>query len=262
MKRSPPPILIGREVRHTASTGSTNDSLKELARLGAPEGLVLSTDEQTTGRGRRGRTWIAPPGSSLLLSVLLRPTWLPAPDAFYLTMMAAVACVEAIEPTTGAAITLKWPNDLEADGRKLGGILVETEIASGEIAWAVIGIGINLNWDPATIPELAGSATSLAALLGRPVDRQELFAAVLHALDEQYRRLQAGARETIHSTWRSRLSTVGRVVRVERSGEIFEGLAEGVAQDGALVVRDRAGIRHEVTSGEVTVRALPEDGPP
>src|SRR5687768_132907 len=116
--------LVGAELRFLKSTGSTNDLLKAAARAGAAEGLVLVADEQIAGRGRRGRSWTAPPGSSLLLSVLLRPGWLPAADTFLLTMLAAVSAAEALQAESGVAVELKWPNDLHVDGRKLGGILL------------------------------------------------------------------------------------------------------------------------------------------
>ncbi len=247
--------VVGHPVHYVRSTGSTNDDLKELARAGAPEGLVLTTDEQTRGRGRRGRTWSAPAGSSLLASTLLRPVWLPPADGFYLTIMAAVAAAEAVEEIASVPVELKWPNDLEIGGLKLGGILVETEITGGAIQWAVAGIGLNANWDPASIPELATTATTLASATGRPISRAELLLALLRRLDDHYLRLRAGAREALFDAWRRRLTTIGRVVRAETPGGALEGVAEDVTLTGALVVRDSAGTRHEFTAGDVTVRS-------
>ena len=246
--------VIGREIRHVAQTGSTNEDLKALARTGAAEGLLLSADEQTQGRGRRGRTWSAPPGSSLLTSTLLRPTWLPPSEGFYLTMLAAVAGAEAVEEATALRVDLKWPNDLEIAGRKLGGILVEAEITSGQLAWAVVGIGLNVNWDPATDGELAATATSLAMALGAPVSRVHLLRHLIARLDDRYTRLRSGQRQRLFDDWRSRLATVGQPVRAETAGTLVEGVAEGVTTSGALVVRDAAGAEHELTAGDVTVR--------
>ena len=246
---------IGQPFRHVQRTGSTNDDLKQAARDGAPEGLVLSADEQTQGRGRRGRSWRAPPGSSLLVSALLRPTWLPPADAFYLTILATVACAEAIARVADVPVELKWPNDLEAAGLKLGGILVETEIAGGTIRWAVAGMGINVNWDPASVPELATTATSLASVAGRPISRAELLRTLILGLDDRYTRLRAGAKTELFEAWRARLTTLGRGVRVERAGRTFDGIAEEVTARGALIVRDRTGGRHELAAGEVTIRS-------
>ncbi len=246
--------IIGRSFSHVARTGSTNDDLKAQARAGAPEGLVLSADEQTSGRGRRGRSWSAPAGSSLLLSVLLRPVWLLPEASFCLTIMAAVACAEAVEAVAPVRVGLKWPNDLEIDGLKSGGILIETEITAGDMQWAIAGIGININWDPASLPELALSATSLARAAGGPVSRLELLRAIIARLDERYARLRVGAQTELFEAWKARLTSLGRSVHVEHAGHAFDGHTEDVTASGALIVRDLDGTQHELTAGDVTVR--------
>lgn len=245
--------IIGRELRFLPSVGSTNDLLKDAARAGAAEGLVLVTDEQTTGRGRRGRSWTAPAGSSLLLSILLRPGWLPASDAFLLTMLAAVAAAEALEHC-GATVGLKWPNDLQIAGRKLGGILVETELRDDRIDWTVLGCGINVNWDPRDDPALATTATSLRLALGRPVERRALLTALLQRLDQHYLALRRGARTALSAAWRARLTMLGQPVRVETPGGVLEGVAEDVTHAGVLLVRTADGVCHPITAGDVTLR--------
>jgi BirA family transcriptional regulator, biotin operon repressor / biotin---[acetyl-CoA-carboxylase] ligase len=245
---------IGSRWRHVATTGSTNDDLKMLARSGAAEGTVLSADEQTGGRGRRGRTWNAPAGSSLLLSVLLRPTSMPADESAALTMLAAVACAEAIEAATPLKVTLKWPNDLLVGGRKVGGILLETELARSALVWAVIGMGININWNPADDPALAANATSLATALGHPVGRAEILFAVLQHLDARYARLRAGGQEELWTAWRGRLGMLGQPVVVEEAGQTTYGVAEDVTRDGALVLRTENGRTWRITAGDVSVR--------
>lgn len=247
--------LVGTALRFRESVGSTNDLLKQAAREGTAEGAVLVADEQTSGRGRRGRTWAAPPGSSLLVSVLLRPGWLPAADAFLLTMLAATSAVEALEAETGVAIELKWPNDLQTGGRKLGGILVETELAQNGISWAVLGCGINVNWDPRSMPELSTTATSLQTESGAAVSRRALLRALLRRLDTRYRTLRSGAREELWAAWRDRLGTLGRAVHVDTPQGPIDGVAESVAPDGCLLVRDAEGRPHSVSAGDVSVRA-------
>lgn len=249
-----PTECVGREIRFFASVGSTNDLLKEAARQGVAEGLVFVADEQTAGRGRRGRSWLAPPGSSLLSSTLLRPTWLPPADAFLITMLIAVAVAEAIETTSGLPVGLKWPNDIQIAGRKLGGILVESELGDGQLNWVIAGCGLNVNWQPQAVPELTGFATSLSYELGRTLDRRELLRAVLLRLDARYRDLRLGARSALTADWRSRLTTLGQRVQVERSQSDLLGVAEDVTLDGALVVRDAHGTQHIITAGDVTVR--------
>ncbi len=246
--------VVGREIRYIAQTGSTNEDLKVLARYAAIEGLVLTTDEQSAGRGRRGRIWLAPPGSSLLVSILLRPAWLPASDTFYLTMLAAVACSEAIEEHVPVSIELKWPNDIQIESRKLGGILVETELSEHGLAWAVVGMGLNVSWDPSAIPQLADTATSIGVVANGPIDRSDLLRSLLCRLDDRYARLKRGERRRLWEDWRARLSTLGQPVRADIGGETLEGVAECVTPSGALVVRDNAGGRHELVGEEVTVR--------
>ncbi|PLS80079.1 MAG: biotin--[acetyl-CoA-carboxylase] ligase [Chloroflexi bacterium] len=245
--------VVGQTIRFFPTVGSTNDLIKDEARAGAAEGLVFVADEQVAGRGRRGRSWTAPAGSSLLVSVLLRPTWLQPHDGFLLTILAAVAAAEALE-TPGLHVDLKWPNDLQIAGRKLGGILVETEISADRLVWAVLGCGINVNWHPSVMPELASTATSLSAQLGHPVARRPLLHALLTTLDTRYAALRSGAQSALLAAWRDRLSTLGQLVRVETPQGLLHGRAEDVTAAGGLVIRDQAGERHVVTAGDVTVR--------
>lgn len=249
-----PTEVVGRGVRFFPSVGSTNDLLKEAARDGEPEGLVFVADEQVAGRGRRGRSWTAPVGTSLLSSTLLRPAWLTAADAFLMTMLAAVAAAEAIQHCAGLAVDLKWPNDLQIGGRKLGGILVETELSDSAIRWVVIGCGINVNWDPRAIAELAESATSLSAELGQPLDRRALLGALLSRLDARYLDLRRGARSALHHDWRSRLVTLGQPVRAETPQGVLLGVATDVTPDGSLVLLDQHGQQHIISAGDVSIR--------
>lgn len=255
-----PTTIVGRDVRFFTSVGSTNDLLKEAARDGEVEGLVFVADEQVAGRGRRGRGWTAPSGTSLLSSILLRPAWLAPADAFLMTMLAAVAAAEAIERSTGLMVDLKWPNDLQIGGRKLGGILVETELSDSAVHWVVIGCGINVNWDPRALPELAGSATSLRAELGQPLDRRALLGALLTCLDTRYLELRRGARSALHRDWRDRLVTLGQPVRAETPQGVLLGSATDVTPDGALVILDQHGQQHVISAGDVSIRPAQEPG--
>lgn len=247
--------IVGRAVRFLPSVGSTNDVLKDAARAGAAEGLVIVADEQVAGRGRRGRRWSAPAGTSLLVSILLRPSWLPARDGFLLTILAAVAAAEALE-TSGVTIDLKWPNDLQIGGRKLGGILVETEIVDSRLSWAIIGCGININWNLNTIPELAASATSLSTERGHTIPRRPPLQALLTHLDQRYAALRRGARSALFAAWRGRLCTLGQAIRAETPQGTILGLAVDVTPQGALVIRDDQGQQHVVTAGDVSIRAI------
>ncbi len=257
-----PTTVIGRAVRHYAQVGSTNDLAREQARAGHAEGLTLVADEQTSGRGRMGRGWAAPPGSSLLLSVLLRPSWLAPADSFALTMLAGVALCEAIEQATPLQTALKWPNDLllqvytttGPDLRKAAGVLSEIELSDGAIAWVIMGIGVNVNWAPHGIvdgQDLSATATSIGTALGAPIERLTLLRALLLRLDQRYAALRVGDMAELFAAWRTRLTTLGQPVNVRLPQGQLAGIAEDVDPSGALRVRDASGVLHTVLAGDV-----------
>ena len=256
--------IVGRAIEHYAQTGSTNDLARRQARAGHPEGLVILADQQTAGRGRMGRAWAAPPGSSLLLSLLLRPAWLPPADSFALTMLASVALCEAVEQVAPLRAALKWPHDLllpvrTAAGpvlRKAAGILSEIELAEERIAWVVIGIGINVNWSPSGVVDgrdLAEVATSVGAAAGQPIERVPLLRALLERLDARYDALRRDGRADLFDAWRARLTMLGQPVEIRLPRGELRGVAEDVEPSGALRVRGEQGALHTVMAGDVEV---------
>ena len=235
------------DVRWFEDIGSTNDWAMDQARGGAGEGLVAVADHQSEGRGRRDRRWIAPPGSSLLFSVLLRPEL--TPSQLHLTsaavaLAAAAACVEVC----GVEPQLKWPNDLLAQERKLAGILSESIVAAGETnPTVVVGTGINVNWPPVLPADLAHLATALNRESGGEVDRAELLVAILENLDD-YLDDWAG----VAQDYRSRCATIGREVRVDLGARgTVEGTAVGVTDEGLLEVKERKGEMLTISVGDV-----------
>src|SRR4051812_33305560 len=212
------------EVRRLPETDSTNQEALDAARAGAADGLVVVADHQRAGRGRLGRTWNAPPGASLLVSVLLRPG-LAVEDRHQVVMAAAVAMAEAVAATTGVEATLKWPNDLLVGDRKVAGILAE---AAGDAV--VVGIGVNLDW-PEIPDELVGIATACNLEGGTPATREELLAVFL---DDYAARL--GDLVETRRRYRSLLGTIGRHVRVERSDATLVGVATDIDDAGRLLV--------------------------
>ena len=242
-----------RKVVYLPTTGSTNDVAKELAAQGALEGTVVVADEQTAGRGRMKRRWLAPPGTCLLCSILFRPT-LPPTQAQRLTMLCSLAAADAIKKVAGLWVALKWPNDLivkSQNWHKLAGVLTETGILGERLEFVVVGIGINVNVEPEALPSLAQDATSILAETGRHVDRVALLAALLAGVEQRYEALRAG--ESPHQEWAARLATLGRPVQATTCAGVLTGMAESVDGDGALLLRMPDGTLHRLVAGDVTL---------
>jgi BirA family biotin operon repressor/biotin-[acetyl-CoA-carboxylase] ligase len=216
-----------RTIYEWSKVDSTNRWLLAAAAHGAPDGAVAVADMQTAGRGRLQRTWEAPAGSGLLLSVLLRSPDLPADRRHLLTAAMGLAAQAAFEGAGGFRPDLKWPNDLEVNGAKLAGVLAQ---ASGPAV--VVGIGCNVSWAPA-------GATSAIECAGHPVERAALAEGLLLALEE----LLSRPLGDLAGAYRGACATVGREVRVQQVDGVLEGWAEGLDDDGRLLVRPRVGTR-------------------
>ncbi len=258
-----PAAFLARQERF-AAVGSTNDVVRGWLAEGTPEVCLAVADEQTAGRGRQGRTWTAPPGAALLLSLGFRPDWLSPERVWRLAATVSLAMADAAEEVAGLpdrAIRLKWPNDLvvedETDGtvRKLAGVLGETDDLGGATPRAVIGLGINADWAAGDFPaELAPTMTSLReASHGRPIDLAFLLDAFLSRLEARIEGLRGGRFDV--ADWTERQLTTGRVVTLELpDGGVESRQALGVdVSTGALVVDDAAAADGErlVHSAEV-----------
>lgn len=240
--------FVGRRLEYRAALGSTQDLARELARAGAAEGTVVLAGRQTAGRGRLGRSWISP-GGGLYLTVVLRP---PVEHLKALVIIAGLAVARAIERLAGLQTSLKWPNDVLVAGRKVAGILSESELVEQSVSYALVGIGVNVNADMAAYPETAPLATSVMTELGREVSREALAAGILNEFEALYLAAQAG--EPIDQEWRARLSMLGKQVQVRLGGQVEEGLAEDVDGDGNLVLRRADGSRVTIAAGDVSLR--------
>lgn len=240
---------VGRRLVYCTSAPSTQDIARAEAQAGTPEGTAVLAEEQTAGRGRLGRSWVSPAGTNLYLTLVMRP---PAESLRWLSMVTPLAVAEAVEGTTGLSPRIKWPNDILVGGRKLSGVLIETELAGAEVSFALVGIGLNVNLDVEAIPEIADIATSLHRELGREAPREELLAALLNRFEALYEEARQG--DAVYRAWRSRLETLGRRVRVAFAGQQEEGLAEEVDREGRLVLRRDDGSRVTVDAGDVTLR--------
>lgn len=266
---------VGQTVYYWPAIDSTNDELKRLAEGGVPEGALAITDEQLAGRGRLERKWIAPAGSSLLMSLLFRPTFLAPTRAQQLTMICSLAAADAVRAVTGLQPTLKWPNDLLLEGKKLAGLLTELGFAStfpdshlgrskakraheaDTLAWVVVGVGLNVNVDFSSDtslpdwPDLADTAISLAMALGRPVSRLPLLQGYLVGVESRYDTLRAGY--SPHHEWASRLATLGQRVTISAPDGVYQGVAEAVDDTGALLLRQPDGRIKHILAGDVTL---------
>jgi BirA family biotin operon repressor/biotin-[acetyl-CoA-carboxylase] ligase len=229
---------------------STSDLAARASESRANDGLVILAESQTAGRGRLGRAWIAPAGSSLLMSCLIFPP--PAlADPGWLTALGAVAVAEVIEASTGLPARIKWPNDVRIAGRKVCGVLVER--AEG----VVIGIGLNVNTRDDDFPDsLRATATSLRAMSGRVLDRSALARDLIRRLDELYRDGRDRGLESLDAAWSSRLEALGQMVRIvttrgERIGRLAcAGLREG------MIVEEGSGESRTIATGEILACSL------
>ena len=252
VRRALPGFFTPLEV--VASVPTTMARAAELASSGFPEGATVVAEEQTEGRGRLGRAWVAPPGSSLLVSVVLRPPL--ARESVWLTVAAAgVALAEAVDAVApqAAPAGLKWPNDLELGGRKAAGLLAEAHLDGDRLAAVLLGMGVNVGQGAGDFPpEVAERATSVSLAAGSPVDRAGLLAAWAGRFLAGYAELCAGRPGVILAAYRERLVTVGRRVRADRIGaDPVIGTAVDLTPTGALVVQTAAGTRVEVLAGDV-----------
>jgi BirA family transcriptional regulator, biotin operon repressor / biotin---[acetyl-CoA-carboxylase] ligase len=238
---------FGRARHALGEVVSTQQEMARLAAAGAEEGTVVTAEHQTRGRGRRGRVWADVPGESLLVSILLRPA-VPMSRAPQLTLVAAVAVVEAFEASAGVAPGIRWPNDVLVGGRKICGILAEAVAgADGRLQHVILGIGANVN--QAEFPDdLRAIATSLRVEAGRVVAREAVLDAILESLDRRYAEFLAGGFAALREVWRSRSVTLGRPVR---GPDGREAIAVDVDEEGALIARDADGSLLRFTSGDV-----------
>ena len=226
--------------------GSTMDEVRHLAAAGADEGIVVVAEEQTGGRGRRGRPWLASPDQSLLFSILLRPA-LPTTQIPLLASMAGVAVAGTLRASGGVAARTKWPNDVYCRGAKLVGILLE----GGLPDFATLGIGVNVRGAREALTAAAGRpATSLEAEGSALLDRERLLALLLDELDRQYRLLLEGHGRELVQAQAAQDLLIGSRVRVRHQEEWLEGLATGLDETGALLVATDRGPR-AVCAGEV-----------
>ena len=244
--------LFAQNMVYHRSLDSTHTLAKELAVQGAPEGTLVLTEEQKAGRGRMGRRWISPGYVNLLFSFLLRPQ-IQKEQVFVTTMILALATIEAIERRTGLTSTIKWPNDIYVAGKKLGGILTEFSLSQGEIDHIILGLGLNVNWNPDQTEEVSNLATSILAETGSKVSRNDLLVTILEIFEIYYREVLSGRIDDFYRTWNEASMIIGRDVEIRSPREKTQGKVLRIDRSGALVIKDNTGKEKKIISGDVSV---------
>ena len=243
----------GKTVHFARETDSTNLWIKRLAKEGASEGTLALAEFQSAGRGRLGRSWEVPEGTSVMMSILLRPKFEPqyAPT---LTLVMGMAVAKAVK-NLGFDVSIKWPNDVVVSHKKICGILTEMGVRDGKIDYAVIGVGINVNIKEFP-EEMADKATSLYLESGREFDRSQIPGLVMEAFEKYYEKFAATCDLSgLKEEYESILANYNQPVRV-LAKEPYEGVARGITDGGELLVEKTDGTIVAVSAGEVSVRGL------
>jgi len=240
--------IFGGRIHLFSSLGSTNTKARELSAEGVPEGTVVLSQAQTSGRGRQGRVWISEPGKNLLLSVILRPRL--APELLgIISLFASVSIAACLEKACGKTVGCKWPNDVIISGRKICGILSETVLTPAGVDAVILGIGLNVNQE--IFPDEPGlNPTSMRLETGGEHDLAGVLCSLLGELEERYNSISGGNSGRIIDEWTRRSVILGSKVNVECGDSTFSGIALGVGPNGALLVNTAEGIV-DVVAGEV-----------
>jgi len=248
-------MIIGSNIRYLKETTSTMDDCKNMAHSGYEEGSVVLANSQKMGRGRFQRIWVSPPSENLHVSILLKPTF---NQVKYLNMAASLAVVDTIKKTADLDSTIKWPNDVQIDGKKISGILIESEISQSTVAFAVVGIGLNINLSPENHPEIQKIATSLKDQTNYKFNRSTVFLNLLKSLDYYYSEIKTGS--SLTSLWAKKLNTLGNKIEVSFKDnpkeEYISGTAISVNENGSLNIQMDDNTIFVANSGEVTVQKL------
>jgi BirA family biotin operon repressor/biotin-[acetyl-CoA-carboxylase] ligase len=258
--------VIATEIHYHSLVTSTNEEALRIGRMRKdPEGIVVIADSQSHGRGRLGRKWISPPGVNLYLTALLRPPF-EEKDAPLLVLMAAVAVVTAIRRHTGLKAEIKWPNDILVNGKKTGGILLETQSSQGGRPLIAVGIGINVNMPLHMLPhDMRAGVTSIREEGGRDIVRMGLLREVLALIEEWYKVLLHGDRTVLLREWSRLDATAGRMITLKMTPSVaagdgessitgcITGMAEGIDSEGRLLIRGPSGKMVRMSAGDVTI---------
>jgi BirA family biotin operon repressor/biotin-[acetyl-CoA-carboxylase] ligase len=253
-------LRVAREIHSLREVTSTNEIACEMALKGAPEGVVVIAETQTRGRGRINRGWVSPPGRNVYLSLILRPRMVPHLSPF-LTYMGAISAAEALIEAFRLEVSLKWPNDVLVNGKKLAGLLNEVRVETDQVDFVILGFGININMEEEAFPdELRGNATSVMIELGHAVSRVEMTRCLLERLETWYETFLHQGVDPVIDRWESLARVRGTRIEVRSLDQTYRGVAEGLDRDGALILRDGKDRIIRVVAGDVRGHARPGEG--
>ena len=243
---------LGTGLHYFSEIGSTNSYARRLAEQGAKEGELVIAESQTHGRGRLGRRWVSPPNVNLYISVVLRPK-LPPARAPQITLMAAVALAETLRSFLPVPPTIKWPNDITLNGKKLAGILTEVNCGTESVEFVILGIGVNVNYPVDLMPEeIRQRATSVLIERQNKVSREDLLWRLIQDLDRCYGEIEENGFAPLAPRWEAYFGWRGQRLRIELLDQVVFGIARGIDHDGALLLEDDHGGLQRVIAGDVT----------
>ncbi len=241
-----------KDIAYFKTIDSTNIKAKSLAEEGAPEGTLVIAEQQTKGRGRKGRDWLSPEGDGIYATLVLRPAMSPG-RAPGITLMTAVALAEALISLLQIEITIKWPNDILVKGKKLAGILTEITSEMDAVNYIVVGLGLNVNTPAENFSEeIRKTATSIYIETGKPFSRAGLVQAYFQQFEKYYGMYKRNDIAPIMHRWKQLSGFIGQKIMVDEIGHKHIGKVADIADNGVLILRDDQGKLHRIFSGDVT----------
>jgi len=244
---------IGQQLFYYPQIDSTNRQAKLIAAQGVQDGTLVLTEHQTQGQGRLKRKWLSPPGENLLFSIIFYPS-VPPPRVFQLTLLSSLSVCKSLIAVAKIEAGIKWPNDIYVNNRKICGVLTEFSANQDRVNWAVVGIGINVNFDPSLDPEIGAIATSIKKETGKNQNRVLLLQNILETIEHYYSRFLSGDAATIKEEWLSHSIILGKPVTIASDHHQEEGIAETIDENGALILRTPQGERKKIVYGDLSLR--------
>ncbi len=240
--------IFGKEIEYFRLTSSTMDEAQYLTEKECPNGLLIVSEEQTNGRGRQKRKWLSPQGMNIYASLIYKPHKVSAVKSIAIMFATSIAIVEGLSDVGIDNAVIKWPNDVMVNGKKIAGVLLETKSESGILKSAIIGFGINANME--NIPDELSNATSVMIELKNKVDRALLLSNILYYLENMVRLIEENKDDKVFELWKKYDMTIGKRVKIINSDGETEGLAEGIDEQGFLIVKADSGERRKVLTAD------------